>query len=127
MSDWKLAKKIARYLKDTKGLKLTMQAVSKSGDEIAIESWSDADFAANKGDRKSVTGGVVTVDGSIVQWICKKQTGAALSTMEAEFTSASHVGRELPGMRQLVRELGFRVVEPLPMKMDNQAAIKQLE
>ncbi|KAG2761564.1 hypothetical protein PC129_g5708 [Phytophthora cactorum] len=38
MSDWKLAKKIARYLKDTKGLKLTMQAVSKSGDEVAIES-----------------------------------------------------------------------------------------
>ncbi|KAG3137919.1 hypothetical protein PI124_g128 [Phytophthora idaei] len=127
MSDWKLAKKIARYLKDTKGLKLTMQAVAKSGDEVAIESWSDADFAADKGDRKSVTGGVVTVDGSIVQWICKKQTGVALSTMEATLTSASHVGRDLLGMRQLVRELGFRVVKPLPMKMDNQAAIKQLE
>ncbi|RAW21862.1 hypothetical protein PC110_g21693 [Phytophthora cactorum] len=90
MSDWKLAKKIARYLKDTKGLKLTMQAVSKSVD-------------------------------------LQEALGVALSTMEAEFTSASHVGRELPGMRQLVRELGFRVVEPLPMKMDNQAVIKQLD
>ncbi|KAG3020708.1 hypothetical protein PC121_g410 [Phytophthora cactorum] len=107
MIDSKLAKKIARYLKDTKGLKLTMQDVAKSGDEVAIESWSDADFSADKGDRKCVTGGVMKVDGSIVQWICKKQTGVALSTMEAEFTSASHVGCDLLGMRQLVRKLGF--------------------
>jgi hypothetical protein len=94
---------------------------------IQVESWSDADFAADKGDRKSVTGGVVTMDGAIVHWICKKQTGVSLSTMEAEFTSASHVGRELLGLRELVRELYFAVYQPMPMHMDNQAAIKQLE
>jgi hypothetical protein len=126
-SDWKLAKRIARYLKATKTLKLRMDVGVADGRCIQVESWSDADFAADKGDRKSVTGGMVTMDGAIVHWICKKQTGVSLSTMEAEFTSASHVGRELLGLRELVRELHFAVSQPMPMHMDNQAAIKQLE
>nr|CCA25252.1 AlNc14C284G10161 [Albugo laibachii Nc14] len=67
------------------------------------------------------------MDGAIIQWIGKKQTGESLSTMEAEFTSASHVGRELLGLRELVREIGFLVSEPMTMMMDNQAAIKHLE
>jgi len=126
-SDWKLAKRIARYLKATKTLKLRMDVGVADGHCIQVESWSDADFPADKGDRKSVTGGVVTMDGAIVHWICKKQTGVSLSTMEAEFTSASHVGRELLGLRELVRELHVAVSQPMPMHMDNQAAIKQLE
>jgi hypothetical protein len=123
-TDWKLAKRIARYLKATKTLKLRMDIGVADGRCIQVESWS---FAADKGDRKSVTGGVVTMDGAIVHWICKKQTGVLLSTMEAKFTSAPDVGRELLGLRELVRELHFAVSQPMPMPMDNQAAIKQLE
>ena len=70
--------------------------------------WNDADFAADKYDRKSVSGGVVTMDEAIVQWVCKKQTGISLSMMEAKLTSASHVGRELLGLRELVHEVVFR-------------------
>ncbi|GMF17717.1 unnamed protein product [Phytophthora fragariaefolia] len=86
-SDWKLAKRIAQYLKATKALKLRMDVSAADGRCIQVESWSDADFAAGKGDRKSVTGGVVTMDGAIVHWVCKKQKDVSLSTMEAEFTS----------------------------------------
>ena len=60
-------------------------------------------------------------------WSCKKQSGVALSTMEAEFTSASLAGRELLGVRELLVELKLRVFEPMPMYMDKQAATKQLE
>uniref|UniRef100_A0AAV1TAY0 Uncharacterized protein n=1 Tax=Peronospora matthiolae TaxID=2874970 RepID=A0AAV1TAY0_9STRA len=67
------------------------------------------------------------MDGAIVQWVCKEQTGVSLSTMEAEFASASHVGRELLGLRELMREIGFQVEAPMSMLMDNQAAIRQLE
>ena len=74
-----------------------------------------------------MTGEVLKMSGAIIQWICKKQAGVSLSTMEAEFTSASHVGRELLGLRELVREIGFLISEPMTMMMDNQAAIKQLE
>jgi hypothetical protein len=109
-SDWKLAKRIVRYLKATKTLKLRMDVGVPDGRCIQVESWSDADFAADKGDRKSVTGCVVAMNGVIVHWICKKQTGVSLHTMKAEFTSASHVGRELLGLRELERTAVYSVL-----------------
>uniref|UniRef100_A0AAV1VLU9 LAGLIDADG endonuclease n=1 Tax=Peronospora matthiolae TaxID=2874970 RepID=A0AAV1VLU9_9STRA len=108
VSDWKLAKRVARYLKTTKDMKLKM-SLEDEKDVITVTCWSDSDFAADKSDRKSITGGVLTVSGVIVHWICKKQTGVSLSTMEAEFTSASHVGRELLGLRELLKEIGLPV------------------
>ena len=96
-------------------------------DELLLESWSDADFANDKKDRKSVTSGVITTNGAIIQWISKKQTSVSLFAMEAEVTSPSHVGRELLGLRELLREIEFMVSQPMTMKMDNQAYIKQLE
>ena len=50
-----------------------------------------------------------------------------MSTMEAEFTSASLVGRELLRLQELLKEIGLPVTEPMSMLMDNQAAIKMLE
>nr|CCA16050.1 gagpol polyprotein putative [Albugo laibachii Nc14] len=101
--------------------------VGASSGVVMIESWSDADFAADKSDRKSVSGCVVMIDGAVVLWSCKKQTGVSLSTMEAEFIAASQAGRELLGLRPLFQELGIKIAEPMKMKMDNQALIKQLE
>nr|CCA25296.1 AlNc14C288G10202 [Albugo laibachii Nc14] len=67
------------------------------------------------------------MDGDVVQWMCKKQTGVSLSTMDVEFTPASHVARELLGRRELLSENGFQVEEPMKALMENQATIKQLE
>ena len=89
------------------------------GKHVKLESWSDAAFAADKCDRKSVNGGVITVDGAVIHWMCKKKTGIWLSTMEAEFTSASNVGHELLGLQELVNRIEFSVTEPMVMKMDN--------
>ena len=107
MSDWKLTKRVARFLKEINNLKLKMIVLRNEGNKINLASWSDSDYAADKVDRNSVTGGVLTMDGAIVQWVCKKQTGVSLSTMKAEFASASHAGRELIGLRELMREIGF--------------------
>ena len=41
--------------------------------------------------------------------------------------ASSQDGRELLGLRQLFRELGIKIAEPMNFKMDNQAAIKQRE
>ena len=104
-----------------------MNIAKSLSNTVVLCCWSDDEFAADKDDRKSVSGGVVTVDGAVVQWVCKKQTGVSLSMMEAEFTSASHIGREMLGLRELVNEVGFLVAEPICMMMDNQAAIQQLK
>ncbi|CAI5703653.1 unnamed protein product [Peronospora effusa] len=125
--DWKVAKSIARYLKMSKGLKLHLNGVGPTSNDVQVECWSDADFAADKSDRKSVSGCVLNLDGAVVMWTCKKQSGVSLSTMEAELISASQAGRELLGLRELLGELKLKISEPMPMWVDNQAAIKQLE
>ena len=67
------------------------------------------------------------MDGSVILWLCKKQSGVSLSTMEVEFIAASQAGRELLGMKGLLDELKLSVVKPMPMWIDNQAAIKQTD
>lgn len=91
--DWKLAKRIARYLQGTKHMRLSMNDDNLLSKDIGIVGYSDADFASHRLVRKSVTGGWIIADGMPVLWFTKNQGGVSLSTMEAEFTSASAVGR----------------------------------
>ena len=58
--DWIMEKRVARYLKTTKDMKLNMSLEAEK-DVITVTSWSDADFAADKAYRKSITGEVLTV------------------------------------------------------------------
>lgn len=94
ISDWKLSKKVLRYLGGTKQLRLRMRGDGASSGPESVVGYSDAGFAADKSDRKSVTGGIVAVSGMAVSWVCRKQTGISPSTMEAESTAASVMARE---------------------------------
>ncbi|KAG3083218.1 hypothetical protein PC121_g5800 [Phytophthora cactorum] len=116
-----------RYLAGTRELRLIMKGDLGPGKPLEIVAYSDADFAADKEDMKSITGGLVTVDGMSISWTCKKQGGVSLSTMKAECAAASVMTREILGVRELVRELGVAYVMPMPLRVDNQAALKQLE
>jgi hypothetical protein len=127
VTDYAAAKRVARYLKGTKELKLHMRPNGKASSTIKIECFTDADFAADKSDRKSISAGAVFANGMLVSWHCKKQTAVALSTAEAEFVSGSVGAREALGLRELVQEFGFRVELPMPLWIDNQAGIKQIE
>ncbi|KAE8877445.1 hypothetical protein PF005_g6501 [Phytophthora fragariae] len=94
---------------------------------IKLACYTDADFGGDKLDRKSVSGAVLSVNGMIVGWMCKKQGAVALSTAEAEFVAASCGGQELLGLKELLSELGMALQLPLTLYMDNQAAIKQVQ
>lgn len=126
VSGWQLASRIARYLKAIKDINMHMKIDAKKY-AITVTSRSDSEFEADKAHRKSVTGGVLTVSGTIVQWICTKQTGVSLSNMEAEFISASHIRRELLVLRELIIEIELWIADPMNMLMDNQASNRQLE
>lgn len=128
-ADWRLAKQTAKYLKGTKKLKFLMNADKEAMGEDGglVEAFSDADYASDKQDRKSVTGGIFMVAGAIVSWLCKKQTCVALSTMESEFVAASQTTAEVLGITECLKEVGSKLREPMVLHVDNQAAIAQLE
>ncbi|RVE40811.1 hypothetical protein evm_014540 [Chilo suppressalis] len=84
---WKAGKRILRYLKGTleKGLLYT-----KTEDSSKLQAYSDADWAADKTDRKSTSGCVIYHGDNPVSWFSRKQTCTALSTAEAEYVAGAH-------------------------------------
>ncbi|KAE9028332.1 hypothetical protein PR002_g10426 [Phytophthora rubi] len=82
--DWKLAKRVRGYLSGTKQLRLQLRGDRGTDELLEVVALNDADFAVDKEDRKSLTGGLVTMNGMPVSWTCNKQGGVSLSTMEAE-------------------------------------------
>ncbi|CAI5733966.1 unnamed protein product [Hyaloperonospora brassicae] len=92
----------------------------------ALQAYSDADFASDKLDRKSMTGGMLLLNGTAVSWGARKQGGVSLSTMEAEFVAASEVAREMLGLREMLSENDVVPDETLVLHVDNQAALSQI-
>ena len=108
-------------------MKISIKPSEDGRASTKLEAYSDSDFAADKSDRKSLSGSIIFFNGITVGWSAKKQGGVSLSTMEAEFVVASEVTRELLGVREMLCKI--RVVPTLPMLIhaDYQAAIRQLE
>nr|CCA17048.1 AlNc14C29G2764 [Albugo laibachii Nc14] len=95
-----------------------MKGNGVSTDPLKLVGYSDADFAADKADRKSITGEYIEVAGLPVKWFPRKKGGVFLSTMEAEFTAASIVVAEMIGIKELLGEMGIHCVIPMPPKVD---------
>ncbi|CEG42757.1 FOG: Transposon-encoded proteins with TYA, reverse transcriptase, integrase domains in various combinations [Plasmopara halstedii] len=89
--------------------------------------YSDADFATDTKDRKSMIGGVIFVGGCNVGWICRKQASVYQSTAESEFIAASVVTTELRGLYNMLDEVGIQGIHTWLLFVDNQAAIVQLK
>lgn len=59
-------------------------------------------------------------------WHCKKQTAVALSTTKSECVASSLGAKELLGFKELAAERGIQVALSMTIKIDRQAAIKQV-
>lgn len=51
----------------------------------------DADWANDRGDRRSITGGIIRYAGCPVAWVSRKQDAVALSTADAEYRAIAEV------------------------------------
>jgi len=60
-------------------------------------------------------------------WSSKKQTATALSTGEAEYYAATHAGREVLWLQQLLMEIGFAPKISTTLCVDNTSSIRMIE
>jgi hypothetical protein len=125
--DLAMAKQIMRYLRGASGLKLHQDKYKSSDSSIFLSGYSDADWGDEKSTRKSVSGGIVCLNGNPVAWSCKKQTCVALSTQEAEYIAGAELCKSLLGLRQFFQEINVCVKSPTIVWMDNTQGIKQIE
>eukprot|EP00253_Pinus_taeda_P027740 PITA_27740 len=95
-------------------------------DEVKICGFTDADWAGSPTDRKSTSGGIFSIDLTIVSWYSKKQRSVALSSVEVEYMAASLAACEAIWMRKILVELFRSHLEPTVIYCDNQSCIKLL-
>jgi plasmid maintenance system killer protein len=106
------AKRVLRYLKRTKNLKLAYKSTGKE-----LYGFVDSDWGNSKG-RKPVGGYTFTLGGAAISWCSKKQSLVALSTEEAEYTAFTEGSREVLWLRQLLSDINNRGEMPVPIMME---------
>lgn len=120
-------KQVLRYLAGTKTLALCLGAPSLSV-PLSLKGYmqnvrcSDADWASDSLDRKSISGYSFYFEGSLVSWSAVKQKSIALSSTEAEYYAMTHAFKEALWLRIFLHLLKFPVPRPFPILSDNQAA-----
>ena len=76
-------------------------------------SYTNADFADYKLDRKSTSGSCHFLDSSLVSWSCKKQNSTALSATEAEYITTSSYCAQVLWMIKTLRDFGLELTKVL--------------
>jgi hypothetical protein len=83
--------------------------------------YGDADYANCVETRRSVTGIVITVDGTPVVWASRKQPTVTKSATAAEYVAARMAADEAILVQKIVSDLG-EAQKPIPLLCDNTAA-----
>ena len=97
-------------------------ALCFGGSEIVLQGYVDSDMAGDKDSRRSTTGYVFTIGGTIVSWISKLQKVVALSTIEAEYVVATEASKEMIWLQRFMEELGKKQ-ENSRLYYDSESAI----
>jgi len=104
-------KKLLRYLSGTQAIGISLRKTT----DFSITGYSDADWAGDISDRKSQTGFLIFIGGTLVVWASNKQTTISRSTTQAEYRAVGTTVEHMEAVKALLTELGVEV--PLPMKV----------
>lgn len=88
---WQAVKHVLRYVQGTKHYGILLQPSS----DLRIIAYSDADWAANVDDHRSVAAYCVFVGNNLVSWSSKKQSVVARSSTESEYRALTHASAEI--------------------------------
>jgi hypothetical protein len=116
-----MVKKALHYAQGTKDLMLTY----RRSDSLEIRGYSDADFAGDKDDIKSMSGYMFTLAGRAILWRSSKQSIVASSTMHTEFIACFEATGQAIWLKKFILDL--KVVDyidnPLKMYCHNQSTV----
>jgi hypothetical protein len=84
---------------------------------------SDSDYAANKDDRRSISGGMVYLEGCPITFRSSTQKFVTLSVTEAESAAGVMVAQDMLYLYRLLGSIGLTVELPMLLEMDNKGAV----
>lgn len=120
---WNTVKHVFRYLKGTTNRGLCFKR--DDTDALGLIVHSDADWAAEVTDRRSITGYCVSLSqkSSLISWKSRKQPTVALSTCEAEYMALATAIQECMYLQQLLKCIDTYQYAQTKVFDDNQGAI----
>lgn len=119
---WNAAKRVLKYLKDTKNLGIKYSAANN----LDIIGYSDSDFAGELQSRRSTTGYVFKINESAVTCRTQREKCVPCSTAEAEYVATSEACKEAIWLNQLLNELGEHI-SAIKLCVDNQSELKLIK
>jgi hypothetical protein len=90
--------------------------------DLRVLSNVDSNYATEKETRRSVSGAIHTIGGTIVSWMSKTQQSVTLSSTEAEYVSLATGACECKFIQQLLEEIAFCTTPGILLE-DNTGAI----
>jgi len=112
--------RVLRYLRGTADRCLFYDRDSP----LQLHAYSDATWASDPVERRSVTGYCILLGSSPIAWKSKKQSAISRSSTEAELRALATTTAEIIWLRWLLADLGVFCDAPTPLLCDNTGAIQ---
>lgn len=112
---WQAVKRILEYLKHT----ISYGLCFSSQIDHSLRSFSNADWASEKDDRRSVGAYCVFHSHNLISWSCKQQQMVICSSTESEFKSLSNIAVEIRWFQFVLRDLHFTLLHCPKLWCDN--------
>lgn len=122
---WNAAKNVLRYLKGTKyyGIELGDRRNDDSL-SMSLEGYCDSDYGTDCETRKSRTGYLFLLNGSLIDWRSQLQPTVATSTAEAEYMSLAECVKKALWYRTFVSEFLDSEAQTVTVYCDNQPCLQ---
>ncbi|XP_039806165.1 uncharacterized mitochondrial protein AtMg00810-like [Panicum virgatum] len=111
--------RVLRYLHGTISRRLFFPCSSS----LQLQAYSDATWASDSSNRRSLSAYCVFLGGSLIAWKTKKQVAVSRSSAEAELRALALVTAEVTWLRWLLEDFGVSVSGPTPLLSDSTGAI----
>ena len=85
---------------------------------MTLEGYSDADWASNLDDRKSISGICIFLGGNLITRSSRKQKVVAHSSTEAEYRALASAATDLIWVHNLLIEIGVPIQMKPPYSLD---------
>ncbi|MBW0570097.1 hypothetical protein O181_109812 [Austropuccinia psidii MF-1] len=120
INNWDNFLHILEYLNGSQNIGLVYSWGSKEG----VRAYSNMDWGNFQETHFSLTGFLVTFEGSLVIWKTRKQLTVSISTAEAEYKELCYLMSELVWFQQWCHEFSLsQVSKPIPIHEENQSCI----
>jgi len=126
------AKGVLRYLAGTPDLSLTL-GMDQPDLSTPVQGFAmccgltDADWATDEKDRRSISGYCFYFLNSLVSWSATKQKTVSLLSTESEYYAMTHAMKEVLWIRLFLTIHRLPIPRPFPLLCDNQSALALIE